>query len=223
MPQWQDDRVEMTLGNQASNSCPGERREHRHEQSFGASLQPGHPCPLLVKTDSPAPAPLPGKPSSQHLPLSHYNQHTHLPHLPRSGPAARASRALPHLKRRNSELMFTFPVEREDRGEAWGLGQCATLPTALTFREDVHPVPMVELLQNEVHSLLVDTVSCQEKACAIGPRSLRAPSFPWERSSSSRTSSSSTAPSAWTSSDNCLWGLSPGCTVPLTSSVQNVL
>lgn len=76
--------------------------------------------------------------------------------------------------------MFTFPVEREERGEAWELGVCATLPTLLTFWEDVYPVPMVEFFQNEVHSLLVDAVSCREKACTISAYSLRVPSLPWE-------------------------------------------
>lgn len=45
MPQRQNDGVEMTLCNQASNSCPTERQKCWHEQSLSASLQPGHPCP----------------------------------------------------------------------------------------------------------------------------------------------------------------------------------
>lgn len=41
------------------------------------------------------------------------------------------------------------------------LERVATLLAPLTFWEDMHPVPVVELLQNEIHSLLVDTISCQ--------------------------------------------------------------
>lgn len=54
----------------------------------------------------------------------------------------------------------------------------ATLPAPLTFWEDVHPVPMVELLQNEVHSLLVDAISCREKASLRQSPFSQGPSFP---------------------------------------------
>lgn len=53
MPQRQDDGVEMTLSNQAPNSCPRERQKHWCEQSFNTSLQPGHPCPPPLKTTCP--------------------------------------------------------------------------------------------------------------------------------------------------------------------------
>lgn len=145
MPQWQDDGVEMTLGNQASDSCPGERRKRWHKptsvpaygKATAAHLQL-RPTALVWVPPAPAPPTHPSQAAGQ--------QH------------------LPHLKRRNSELIFTFPVERQDRCEAGKLGVCATPPAPLTFWEDVHPVPVVELIQNEVHSLLVDAISCREKA-----------------------------------------------------------
>lgn len=56
MPQRQDDGVEMTLSNQASDSCPKERQKHWRKQCFSASLQWGAPCPPPVQTSSPAPA-----------------------------------------------------------------------------------------------------------------------------------------------------------------------
>ena len=131
-------------------------------------------------------------------------QRAPLPQLPQSNPAREGQWLLPHLKRRNSELMFTFPVERQDGGEAWGLPgggggavppvflRVTALPAPLTFREDVHPVPVVELLQNEIHSLLVDAISCQE---AVPPFSLHPPGPllrpPWAQSSSSPS------PSGW--------------------------
>lgn len=103
------------------------------------------------------------------------------PHLPQSNPAREGQQPLPHLKRRNSELMFTFPDEGEHgrslgaAGGRWrrglvppiylvGVGWVVTLLAPLTFWEDVHPVSILELLQNEIHSLLVDTISCQGKA-----------------------------------------------------------
>lgn len=118
------------------------------------------------------PAPL-HQPLSQHLSPCCCKQHIQLPHIPRSARAREGQQPLPHLKRRNSELMFTFPERgRRQRGGFGGgtghlvhnVGGTVTLPAPLTFWEDVHPVPVVELLQNKVHSLLVNTISCQEKA-----------------------------------------------------------
>lgn len=100
----------MTFGDQASDSYPRERQKWWHEWSCGASLRPG---PLLPS------------PSQKQLPWagtcpSRRSQHAPLPRLPQSNPAGGGQRLSPHLKRRNSELMFTFPVERQDGGEAGG-------------------------------------------------------------------------------------------------------
>lgn len=126
-------------------------------EAFRAGLQRGPPCPSPVHTGSPGPA-LVSAPGPWPL-------------LPTRSAAPEGQQPLPHLKRRKSELMFTFPGRDKTEGKLWRgrsliyiPGSIAPPPAPLTFWEDVHPIPMVELLQNEVHSLLVDTVSCREKA-----------------------------------------------------------
>lgn len=70
MPQWQDDGVEMTLSNQAPDSCPKERQKRWRKRCFSASLQRGVPCPPPAHTSSPAPAlvpaPVPLLPQATH-------------------------------------------------------------------------------------------------------------------------------------------------------------
>lgn len=165
----------MTLSNQPSNSYLGERQKHWHKLGQAALPISGqcHFYCLSIKRlvlDSP---PVP-------FPLS-------LTHPPERGMKPGTHRAifgwdtwlcqleqqhLPHLKRRNSELMFTFPSERRQRQGLESETTHAEGPrpsTQLTFWKDVYPVPMVKLLQNEVHPFLVDTISCRERSVLFDP------------------------------------------------------
>lgn len=93
-----------------------------------------------------------------------------------------------------------------------------TLPAQLTFWEDVHPVPVVELLQDEIHALLVDTVPCERRS----PLGLHPP-----EEGSSSSGASSIPPQAGHANSTrglALSGLlSPGCPVAPAILFDNIL
>lgn len=112
MPQRQDDGVEMTLGDQASDSCPQGGRNVGRSSASGLACSGGHPaCPHFT------PAPL-GQPLSQHLASGCcYQQRSAAPcTVVHQGP--RGPVALTPLEAQELGAHVHFSWEGRDRGEA---------------------------------------------------------------------------------------------------------
>lgn len=116
VPQRQDDRIEVTFGDQASDPCSGMRQKRCSRPATVPDCSQGHSCPRPVQTSSPGPAPLPGKPSPGH----HTPADTPVARAPAQSHPAGAPAALTPLEAQELGAHVHFPCGRKDRGAAWG-------------------------------------------------------------------------------------------------------